>query len=331
MKEIISNKKLVSVYLVWGFFHTTLLLIGKGREAYKTFWPLSVENYTESYDKSEWFFYMGLPIIIIIFLKNFKNKNQLSRPIGMLVKEDILISKSTSLSKEYIILVVKFIKLTQSLDKNIKINLEVENKELLKTLFESRKIELQGKLNEDYDQILINHKEFGQDLTYFIWVLLFLESNEIKKRFLSKTSDELRIENENLFLNVQKYAPEGQVLSLVKFLDLAPSFLVKWKKDQLQKAIIGSNNDLDIIAIADFKVFIKKDMEEMVIGYLQVLSSNGLGYDRIILDTQIDLLASKMKESLKSKRKSKVGLSDIQIDESIIEGTNYVKNKYLKD
>lgn len=75
MKEIISNKKFVSVYLVWGLIHTTLLLIGKGEEAYKSFWPFSTEDYTESYDKSEWFFYMSLPIILIILIDAFKEKS----------------------------------------------------------------------------------------------------------------------------------------------------------------------------------------------------------------------------------------------------------------
>jgi uncharacterized membrane protein len=73
MKEIITNKKFISVYLVWGLIHTTLLLIGKGEEAYKTFWPFSIEDYTESYDKSEWFFYMGLPIILVMLINAFKD------------------------------------------------------------------------------------------------------------------------------------------------------------------------------------------------------------------------------------------------------------------
>ena len=75
MKEIITNKKFISVYLVWGLVHTTLLLIGKGEEAYKTFWPFSIEDYTESYDKSEWFFYMGLPIILVMLINAFKDKS----------------------------------------------------------------------------------------------------------------------------------------------------------------------------------------------------------------------------------------------------------------
>ncbi len=76
MKEIISNKKFISVYLVWGLIHTTLLLIGKGEEANKSFWPFSSENYTETYDKSEWFFYMALPIILVILINAFKDKSQ---------------------------------------------------------------------------------------------------------------------------------------------------------------------------------------------------------------------------------------------------------------
>ena len=63
------------MYLVWGLVHTTLLLIGKGEEAYKTFWPFSIEDYTESYDKSEWFFYMGLPIILVMLINAFKDKS----------------------------------------------------------------------------------------------------------------------------------------------------------------------------------------------------------------------------------------------------------------
>lgn len=76
MKEIISNKKFVSMYLVWVVIQTTLYLMGKGEEAYKSFWPFSSENYTETYDKSEWFFYMALPIILVILINAFKDKSQ---------------------------------------------------------------------------------------------------------------------------------------------------------------------------------------------------------------------------------------------------------------
>jgi hypothetical protein len=330
IKEIISNKKFVSTYLVWGLIHTTLLLMGKAEEAYKTFWPFSDNDYTESYDKSEWFFYMAIPIIVTILLNNFKDNIQITKPIDSIVKEDVLISESTSISKEYINLVAKFIKLMQSLDKHININLELESKEFFRTLFESRKIGLRGKLNEDYDQITINHKEFGHDLTFFIWILLFLESDEIKERLLSKTSDELRIQNEIIYLNIQKYAPEGQVLSLVKFLDLAPSFLEKWKNEQFEKAINGSKNAMEIIAIADLKVLVKEEMEVIVNDYIQFLSSTRVGNDKSILELQINSLAGKMKELIMSKRKLKGGFSDIQIEECIKEGTVYIKHKYLK-
>jgi len=64
------------MYLVWVVIQTTLYLIGKGEEAYKYFWPFSSEDYTETYDKSEWFFYMALPIILVILINAFKDKSQ---------------------------------------------------------------------------------------------------------------------------------------------------------------------------------------------------------------------------------------------------------------
>jgi hypothetical protein len=76
MKEFISNKKFVSLYFVWGLIQTTLYQIGKGEEAYKYFWPFSSEDYTGTYDKSEWFYYMALPIILVILINTFKDKSQ---------------------------------------------------------------------------------------------------------------------------------------------------------------------------------------------------------------------------------------------------------------
>jgi hypothetical protein len=119
-------------------------------------------------------------------------------------------------------------------------------------------------------------------------------------------------------------------LSLVKFLDLAPSFLEKWKNEQFEKAINGSKNAMEIIAIADLKVLVKEEMEVIVNDYIQFLSSTRVGNDKSILELQINSLAGKMKELIMSKRKLKGGFSDIQIEECIKEGTVYIKHKYLK-
>ena len=64
------------MYLIWGLVQTTLFLMGKGEEAYKSFWPFSKDDYTETYDKSEWFFYMALPIILVMLINAFKDKSQ---------------------------------------------------------------------------------------------------------------------------------------------------------------------------------------------------------------------------------------------------------------
>jgi hypothetical protein len=101
MKEIISYKKFVSVYLVWGLIHTTFLLIGKGEEANKSFWPFSIEDYTESYDKSEWFFYMALPIILIILIKSFQDKSNPNADEN-LYNQKIKDNKKDYFNQEYI-------------------------------------------------------------------------------------------------------------------------------------------------------------------------------------------------------------------------------------
>ena len=62
---------------------------------------------------------------------NSKDKNRLPILKSLFGKEDALIIETTSIAKEYIILVAEFVKLTRSFDKNIKINLEEENKEFL--------------------------------------------------------------------------------------------------------------------------------------------------------------------------------------------------------
>jgi len=334
MKEIITNKKFISVYLVWGLVHTTLLLIGKGEEAHKSFWPFSVEDYTETYDKSEWFFYMGLPIIIFILLNNSKDKNRLPILKSLFGKEDTLISESTSIAKEYIILVAEFVKLTRSFDKNIKINLEVENKEFFRTLFESRKIELRGKLNVDYDQILINDKQFGNDLTYFIWVLLFIESDQIKERIFSMSNEDLRIFNESFYINIQKYAPEGQILSLVSFFKSVSFFLDYWKNQQAEKARIKSDKALKEIAFTGIRDSIKRSFDETVTVCIKENSLDGSELDGVIILASIATKATELKKTmLESKRTTKhgtFGFTDSEIDELIEDGTNYVMSKYLK-
>ena len=334
MKEIISNKKFVSVYLVWGLIHTTLLLIGKGEEAYKSFWPFSTEDYTESYDKSEWFFYMALPIVLIILLNNSKDKNRLPILKSLFGKEDVLIIESTSIAKEYIILVAEFVKLTRSFDKNIKINLEEENKEFFRTLFESRKIELRGKLNEDYDQILLNDKQFGKDLTYFIWVLLFLESNEIKERILSMPNEDLRILNESFYVNIQKYAPEGQILSLVSFFKSVSFYLDYWKNEQAEKARIKNTNAVKESFFTTIKEKIKNNFDETISVYIKENSLDGSELDGVIILAAIATKATELKKDMQSKRITKhgvtFGLTDSEIDEIIEVGTSYVMSKYLK-
>ncbi len=330
MKEIISNKKFVSFYLVWGLIHTTLLLIGKGEEAYKSFWPFSTEDYTETYDKSEWFFYMGLPVILIILLNNSKDKNRLPILKSLFGKEDALIIETTSIAKEYIILVAEFVKLTRSFDKNIKINLEVENKEFFRTIFESRKIELRGKLKEDYDQILLNDKQFGKDLTYFIWVLLFLESNEIKERILSMPNEDLRNLNESIYVNIQKYAPEGQILSLVSFYKAVSLFIDYWKSEQAEKARIKNHNAVNEFAFTGIRESIINIFDEAVIDCIKKNSLNGSELDGVIILEAISTKAIELKEKMKLNRISKFGLTDSQIDKFIEEGTNYVMSKYLK-
>jgi len=334
MKEIISNKKFVSVYLVWGLIHTTLLLIGKAKNAYKTFWPFSTEDYTESYDKSEWFFYMALPIVLIILLNNSKDKNRLPILKSLFGKEDVLIIESTSIAKEYIILVAEFVKLTRSFDKNIKINLEEENKEFFRTLFESRKIELRGKLNEDYDQILLNDKQFGKDLTYFIWVLLFLESNEIKERILSMPNEDLRILNESFYVNIQKYAPEGQILSLVSFFKSVSFYLDYWKNEQAEKARIKNTNAVKESFFTTIKEKIKNNFDETISVYIKENSLDGSELDGVIILAAIATKATELKKDMQSKRITKhgvtFGLTDSEIDEIIEVGTSYVMSKYLK-
>jgi hypothetical protein len=334
MKEIITNKKFISVYLVWGLIHTTLLLIGKAKNAYKTFWPFSTEDYTESYDKSEWFFYMALPVILIILLNNSKDKNRLPILKSLFGKEDALIIETTSIAKEYIILVAEFVKLTRSFDKNIKINLEEENKEFFRTLFESRKIELRGKLKEDYDQILLNDKQFGKDLTYFIWVLLFLESNEIKERILSMPNEDLRNLNESIYVNIQKYAPEGQILSLVSFFKSVSIFLDYWKNEQAKKAKIKSDRAMKEIAFNGVRESIKKSFDETVTVCIKENSLDGSELDGVIILAAIATKATELKKiMLESKRTTKLGtfgFTDSEIDGLIEDGTNYVMSKYLK-
>ena len=73
MKELLKNKELLAIYLLWFFLHTFLKLISRPvGYAGDHFWPFTNETLSKTYDISEWFFYIFAPIICIITIKAFK-------------------------------------------------------------------------------------------------------------------------------------------------------------------------------------------------------------------------------------------------------------------
>lgn len=198
MKEIISNKKFVSVYLVWGLIHTTLLLIGKGDEAYKSFWPFSIEDYTESYDKSEWFFYMSFPIILIILINAFKEKSNsnIDENLNDQKSKEIKDHKKDFSHQEYIDDYYEFEQIFKSFhDKNLN----------------ERKLKENNEYKKDY-----SHQEYVDEY----YNLEQIYNSELgKEAFKRKTEILYEIKN----LTDQEYDLEyfGEIVALKK---------IKWRK-----------------------------------------------------------------------------------------------------
>ena len=74
MKTIIKNKKFLAIYITWIFIHSTLLFLGEHGSTDK-FWPFADSAVRYTYDISEWFVYVCLPLVIIILINSFNDKS----------------------------------------------------------------------------------------------------------------------------------------------------------------------------------------------------------------------------------------------------------------
>jgi hypothetical protein len=75
MKDIIQNKKLVSLYALWTLIHTYFLLSSDQLDK-SDFWPFSDNPYSHSYDISEWLVYVFGPIVLIFLFQAFGEPQQ---------------------------------------------------------------------------------------------------------------------------------------------------------------------------------------------------------------------------------------------------------------
>jgi hypothetical protein len=143
-------------------------------------------------------------------------------------------------------------------------------------------------------------------------------------------NEDLRIINETFYINVQKYAPEGQILSLVSFFKSVSFFLDYWKNEQAEIARNKNHKAIQEFAFIGIRDSIKKIFDEAVTVCIKQNSLNGNEMDGVIILAAITTKASELKEKMKLDRKTKFGLTDSQIDELIEEGTSHVMNKYLE-
>jgi|JI7StandDraft_1071085.scaffolds.fasta_scaffold1983667_1 hypothetical protein len=80
MKNILNNKPLLALIILWTFLHLMLLLTTKEGNYSQVidksaFWPFTKLNYTNSYDISEFVFYV-LGLIVLITIVSLLNINQ---------------------------------------------------------------------------------------------------------------------------------------------------------------------------------------------------------------------------------------------------------------
>ena len=76
MKQLIKNRKFLSVYLAWILLHTFLLLQNRNDfDSYftKDFWPFT-DHGLKAYDISEWLVYVCSPLVIILLVTAFTDK-----------------------------------------------------------------------------------------------------------------------------------------------------------------------------------------------------------------------------------------------------------------
>jgi len=74
MKDLIKNKKFISVYLAWILIHTFLLFQANHSYGSKSdFWPF-ISTELGAYDISEWFLYVFTPLVILFLIIAFNDK-----------------------------------------------------------------------------------------------------------------------------------------------------------------------------------------------------------------------------------------------------------------
>ncbi|MBK7311343.1 MAG: hypothetical protein IPI93_11300 [Sphingobacteriaceae bacterium] len=83
MKELLNNKKLIGVYILWFTIHLIILIITWGSQSYRSaenFWPFAGSyegDLSRAYDLTEFLFYTIIPVFLIIaihFLQQSKNE-----------------------------------------------------------------------------------------------------------------------------------------------------------------------------------------------------------------------------------------------------------------
>lgn len=73
MKEILKNKQLIGVYLLWIALHFTLWMIGFSQDKttnryshVKEFWPFGNSGISNTYDITEFLIYIIVPAILVV-------------------------------------------------------------------------------------------------------------------------------------------------------------------------------------------------------------------------------------------------------------------------
>ncbi len=72
MKELLKNKQLIGVYLLWIAVHFTLWMIGVSQDKttnryshVKEFWPFGNSGISSTYDITEFLVYLIVPLLLV--------------------------------------------------------------------------------------------------------------------------------------------------------------------------------------------------------------------------------------------------------------------------
>lgn len=75
MRQLLSNKKFLSIYAIWILIHT-ILYLSSDKYHSSSFWPFTEDSVDNSYDETEWISYVFGPILLIFLYVAFNTEDE---------------------------------------------------------------------------------------------------------------------------------------------------------------------------------------------------------------------------------------------------------------